>query len=224
MYRYLLVILGLVAFSTPAYPKKGVVELDDETFDKVMSGRSNHVLVAFQEYGWKEPDDFDKVHHEFSNVLVAKVSGHDSPKLKERFGITSYPTVKFFPRGSAEPVTSSGTTTPEMIDFVRMQLNPKLMELKNLATEFMDTSDSAKRKQIVGKAEALVATFDAASKDYANLYVTFFSKIADKGDDFIEKESARLKGLIDSKSTIPAKREEFQRRVNILKSFTKTVA
>jgi len=224
MYRYLLVLLALVAMCTPAYPKKGVVELDDETFDKVMTGRSNHVLVAFQEYGWKEPDDFDKVHHEFANVLIAKVSGHDSPKLKERFNIDTYPTVKFFPRGSAEPVTCPGSTTPEMIDFVRMQLNPKLLELKKLATDFIESTDSAKRKGIVAKAETLVGTFDAANKDYANLYVTFFNKIVDKGDEFVEKESARLKGLIDSKSTIPAKREEFQRRVNILKSFAKTVA
>jgi len=224
MYRQLLVLLGLLALGQPAYPKKGCVELDDETFDKVMNGRSNSVLVTFVEYGWKEPDDYDKVHHEFSNVLVAKVSGHDSPKLKERFGITSFPTAKFFARGNAEPVTAPGATTPELIDFVRIQQNPKLMELKKLATEFIDETVPAKRQAVVTRAEELVATFDAASKEYANLFVTFFNKIADKGEDFIEKEAARLKGLIDSKSTIPAKRDEFQRRVNVLKSFAKTVA
>jgi len=216
--------MGLLALCQSVYPKKGCVELDDETFDKVMNGRSNSVLVAFVEYGWKEPDDFDKVHHEFPNVLVAKVSGHDSPKLKERFGITSFPTAKFFARGNSEPVTAPGATTPELIDFVRMQQNPKLLELKKLASEFIEQSDSAKRQAIVTRAEELVATFDPASKEYANLFVTFFNKIADKGDEFIEKEAARLKGLIDNKSTIPAKRDEFQRRVNVLKSFTKTVA
>jgi protein disulfide-isomerase A6 len=224
MYRYLLVVLGLVALCTPAYPKKGVVELDDETFDKVMSGRSNHVVVAFQEYGWKEPDDFDKVHHEFSNVLVAKVSGHDSPKLKERFDIKTFPTIKFFPRGHADPVDVSGTTYSEVIDFVRAQLNPKLQELKKLANDFMGSTEHSKRQEIAAKAEQLVASFEATSKEYANLFVTFFNKIVDKGEEFVEKESARLKGLIDSKSTIPAKREEFQRRVNILKSFAKPVA
>jgi len=215
------VFLIAALFSAVALAKKGILELDDETFDKVMSDRRRPVLIAFTEYSWKDPDDYDKVAKEFDDILVAKVAGNDSPKLKERFGVSTYPTIKYFASGSAEPVTAGGASKDELIDFVRLQQNPKLQELKQIATDFL-TAAAAARPAILTKAEELAKSFEGSAATYASYFVNTIKKVLEKGEDFIEKEAARLTGLVDSKSTVAAKREEFQRRLNVLKSFGKS--
>eukprot|EP01116_Phalansterium_solitarium_P012480 TRINITY_DN28805_c0_g1_i1.p2 TRINITY_DN28805_c0_g1~~TRINITY_DN28805_c0_g1_i1.p2 ORF type:complete len:223 (-),score=104.89 TRINITY_DN28805_c0_g1_i1:105-773(-) len=217
-------VILLAAFAAVAFAKKGILELDDDTFDKVLKGRTAGTLVAFVEYSWKDPDDYEKVAKEFDDVIVAKVAGNDSPKLKERFGVSTYPTVKYFPSGSSEPVTAGSASSSDLIDFVRLQQNPKLQELKQLAQDFLAAAAGA-RPAIQAKAEELVKTsFDGAASTYASYFTNTIKKIAEKGDDFLEKEAARLKGLVDNKSTVAAKREEFQRRLNVLKSFGKDLA
>lgn len=77
MLKLIVVLLAVLAVSCSA--KKGVLELDEITWDRVVDGSKN-VLVAFTEYSWKDPENYDKVSEEFkdTNVLGKLLKGVSS--------------------------------------------------------------------------------------------------------------------------------------------------
>jgi len=203
--------------------KKGVIELDNVSWDRIVDG-SKPVLVAFTEFSWKDPTDYEKVSEEFqhSNVIVAKVDVSSNEELKKKFNLESYPTFSFFPVGKKDsPLAYSGAeSASELIDFVRVQLNPKLQELKNLAAEFLEKTGDA-RDAIQKKATAIIDKLEGSDQEYGKFFLASFKKVAEKGADFIKAEKERLNGLIGNKATTEKKKSEFSKRLNVLNAFSK---
>jgi len=205
--------------------KRGILELDDISFDRIVDG-NKAVLVAFLEHSWKDPENYDTVATELPDLIVAKVDGsasHNSD-LKTRFSITdlSKPVFKFFPKGSKEPETYGGQANgADLIDFVRIQRNPKMKELKELASKFL--SSNVNRADSVKKAESIVNSLEGNEKDYANFYLNSMKKIQEKGVDFVGTEKTRLQNLIENKGTTENKKHEFTKRLNVLNSFIEQV-
>jgi len=200
----------------------GVIELDEVSWSRIVDG-AKPVLVAFTEYSWKDPEDYAKVSEDLkeSGVIVAKVDTSKG-ELKAQHNIEKFPTIKFYPRGDATPLVYKGNEKhTEIVDWVRLQLSPKLQELKALASKFV--SDSAQRASTISKAEKIVSELPATDKDYGSYYVNAMKKIQEKGDDFVEKEKERLNGLLSNKATTDKKKSEFGLRLNILNSFATQV-
>jgi hypothetical protein len=59
----LLCLFVVVVVST-----KGVIELDEKTFDRVVSNSKLDVLVAVVEYSWKDPDNYDTLVDSIDNM------------------------------------------------------------------------------------------------------------------------------------------------------------
>jgi len=219
MYKTLFFALLLVVFVLGT-GKKGIVELDELSFDRVADG-SKPVLVAFLEYSWKDPEDYDKVAEELKEVIVAKVDCSSNEKLKTKYHIKSYPTYQFFDKETIdkEPPSLYGGEIKfyDVINFVKMLQKPKLRELKNYAAEFM--KEGADRKKIIDTVEHLVSGFSQVDNFFGGYYVTAMKKIEEKGDDFVKKELERLNALIENKGTKEDKRREFGAKVNILNNF-----
>jgi len=217
--KYIAITLLLCASALAA--RKGILELDDVSWDRIVDG-SKPVLVAFQEFSWKDPTDYEKVSEEFkgSNVIVAKVDCSANEDLKKRFGIDKTPTFKFFAVNQKDsPLSYAGGEAPaELIDFVRVQLNPQLQELKNLAVEFMKSA--ADRTKLTKKATELIDKLTGPDQEYAKFYLASMKKISEKGNDFVASEKERLNGLISNKATGEKKKGEFTKRLNILNSFS----
>jgi len=224
MFKYSwVVVVAVLALCSSVQSLKGVLELDEITWDAIMDG-SRPVVVAFQEFNWKHPKDYEKVAEEFKKdkVLVAKVDRSGNADLKAKFNIDTYPTVKFFPKGETQNPTqyAGADSSSDLIDFIRLLMNPKLQQLKQLAESFV-VAKPAERTSILKKAETLVDDLQGSDKEYATFYTSSMKKIQEKGDEFVESEKTRLNGLISSKATADKKKAEFTKRLNILNTFVK---
>lgn len=58
-------------------------------------GHCKHLAPAYEEVG--------KAYEGSSDVLIAKVDADADSTLKKRFGVSGFPTLKFFPKGSTDP-------------------------------------------------------------------------------------------------------------------------
>jgi len=215
----LLLVLCSLSFGA----KKGIIELDEISWDRIVDG-SKPVLVVFTEFSWKDPTDYEKVSAEFKDtkVIIAKVDGGSNDELKKRFGVETFPTFKFFPVGHKDtPLSYSGAeSAAEVIDFIRVQLNPKLQDLKDMAASFLG-KNAAERQAIQKKASDLVDTLQGGDQEYGKFYLASFKKVAEKGEEFLKAEKERLGGLVDNKATTDKKKSEFAKRLNVLHAFSK---
>lgn len=93
-----------------------------------------------------------------------------------------------------------------------------LEEFDKLVAEFLKANPEA-RLGIVEKAEAALKTLTKDSdKESAEVYIRTMKKIEEKGDTFINSEIERVEKLKDGKVS-DKKKEELNRRLNILTSF-----
>ncbi|XP_059490427.1 endoplasmic reticulum resident protein 29 [Neocloeon triangulifer] len=231
--------LVVILFLTLHVQAKGSVSLDTYTFDKLIS-KFKATLVKFDiayPYGTKH-DEFAKVaeaSHLLPDLLVADVGvkdygDNDNSDLAKKYDVKkeNYPVVKLFVQGKAEPIdfTSKDFTAEELKKFIRSNsgvyigLPGCLESFDALATEFV-TSDVAKRKTILRKAEDLWDTATGKSEQKAaEMYVKTMRKVIEKGDEFVTNELKRVQNLMQGKVSND-KKQDMSYRLNILQSFQK---
>jgi protein disulfide-isomerase A6 len=216
--------------------------LNDSTFDAAIGGAQN-VLVAFTA-PWcghckKLAPTWETLATDFSgdsNVVIAKVDA-DAPNGKEtaqKFGVTSYPTIKYFPAGSKEPVAYDGGRNEEdLIAYLNEQAGTHRVPGGGLNTaagtvEALDTVVS----KLTGSNIATIATEvnseaeklkETAQYKYAEYYVRVFDKLSST-DGYAAKELARLDGILSKGGLAPAKRDEIQSKTNVLRKVVKQLA
>merc|ERR1711991_139507 len=211
--------------------------LDKNNFDKVVDG-SKHVLVEFYA-PWcghckslaPKYEELAKIYATEEDVVVANVDADAAPNkpLGSRFGVTGFPTIKFFPKGSTEATDySSGR---EVADFVKF-LNDKAGTQRLVSGGLDDKAGRIEKldalaKELVSKAkssieaevQAIGETLSAAEKKVADFYALVARKFEKDGAAFITKQKERLSKLLKSDSVTAAKRDEFQRKHNIMSQF-----
>ncbi|KAK3997623.1 thioredoxin-like protein [Cladorrhinum sp. PSN332] len=215
-----------------------VVFLTDATFKKAIGGDQN-VLVAFTA-PWcghckTLAPTWESLATTFANepnVKIAKVDAEseNSKATASEYGVTSYPTIKFFPKGSTEAEEYSGGRSEE--NFVAF-LNEKagthraagggvdelagtfavLDEIVAKYTGGGSLSDIA--DEVKKAAESLK---ENAQYKYAEYYIRVFDKI-NKNDGYVAKELARLQGIIKKGGLAPTKVDELSSKTNILRKF-----
>lgn len=176
---------------------------------------------------------WEKLANDFAaepNVLIAKVdaTAENAKSTAEDQGVKSYPTIKFFPKGTSAPTDYDGGRSEQ--DFVTY-LNEK----------------SGTHRVVGGGLDALAGTIDVLdiivgkftsggslatiSKEatkaakglkgkYAQYYIKVFEKLG-KSQDYVQKELARLEGLIGKGGLAPEKIDDLVSRSNILRKFSK---
>ncbi|KUI52817.1 Protein disulfide-isomerase erp38 [Cytospora mali] len=213
--------------------------LTDKTFEEEI-GSDKHVLVAFTA-PWcghckNLAPTWEKLAEDFQlepNVVVAKVDaeGENSKATAKAQGVTSYPTIKYFPAGSKEAENYSGGRSET--DFVKF-LNDKagthrtvgggldayagtIEALNSIVDKFSSAStpltDALKEAQ-----ETTEGLKEQAQYKYAEYYVRVFDKLS-KNDDYVSKELARLEGILKKGGLEPTKLDEFTSKTNILRRF-----
>jgi len=148
--------------------------------------------------------------------------------------VSSYPTIKFFPKGNKTPEDYTGGRSEK--DFVTF-LNEKagthrlvgggldatagtIAALDNIVSKFTggtSLTDSVKAAQ--KEAETLK---EQAQYKYAEYYLRVFDKLA-KNDNYASKELARLDGILKKGGLAPAKLDELTSKTNILRRFVEKV-
>jgi protein disulfide-isomerase A6 len=226
---------GLKPKSKKSLPSN-VHMLTDKSFNESV-GREQNVLVAFTA-PWcghckSLAPTWESLANTFQNepsVKIAKVDA-EAPNAKataERFGVTGYPTLKFFPKGSTEPVAYEGARSEEaFVTFLNEHagthrapgggLDNKAGTIEALNTivyriqsgEALDTLS----KEV---AKAAASLTDA----YAKYYVKVFEKLS-KSEGYAIKELKRLEGLLKKGGISSEKADDLTSRMNILRLFSK---
>lgn len=221
--------------STPSY----VVTLDDDKFSSVVNGKK-HVLVEFYAPWCGHCKSLAPIYEKLAitykndpDVVIAKVNA-DSPNGKataQKYGVSGYPTLKFFPKGSTEPIAyESGRTEEAFVKYLnektgtnrqvggwlnkRAGLVPRFQEVIKLVKRGEAATVEAAKEQIVELSKDADETEKLAVKSYQKI----FERLA-KNEDYVEKEIKRLGKVLKNEGLDAVKRDELTIKKNILENF-----
>jgi protein disulfide-isomerase A6 len=178
---------------------------------------------------------WEKVAADFANepsVLIAKVDAEaeNSKATASEQGVSSYPTIKFFPKGSKEAEAyNGGRTEADLVTFMNSKAGTHrtpgggldaiagtIEVLDTLVAKFTSGSSIAEvAAEATKAAEHLKA--DAQYK-YAQYYVRVFDKLS-KSEGYVAKELARLDNILKKGGLASAKLDEMTSKTNILRKF-----
>ncbi|VAH02508.1 unnamed protein product [Triticum turgidum subsp. durum] len=215
-----------------------VVVLTEETFDSVVLDETKDVLVEFYA-PWcghckSLAPIYEKVASVFKQdegVVIANLDADKYTSLAEKYGVSGFPTLKFFPKGNkAGEEYESGRELDDFVKFIneksgtsrdsKGQLTSEaglVASLDALVKEFHSAADD-KRKEILSKIEEEAAKLSGPAVKHGKIYVNVAKKILQKGSDYTKKETERLHRLLE-KSISPSKADEFAIKKNILSAF-----
>ena len=172
---------------------------------------------------------WEKLASDFSaepSVLVAKVDAEaeNSKATAQDQEVHSYPTIKYFPKGSTTPEAYEGGRTEEQfVDFINQhagthRLPGGLLDPKGGTIDSLDTLVGA----ATGNWEALKSQVGDAAKGLKDKYAEYYVKVAGKmgsSQEYAEKELSRLQGILKKGGLAPEKVDDLVSRSNILRKF-----
>ncbi|KAE8148947.1 thioredoxin-like protein [Aspergillus avenaceus] len=221
----------------PRGPKKepSQVEMLTDSSFKTTVGSEKDVLVAFTA-PWcghckSLAPTWETLAKDFilePNVVIAKVDAEaeNARATAKDQGVTGYPTIKFFPKGSKEGIPYSGARSEEaFIEFLNEKtgtnrapggaLNEKagtVAALDSLVAKYTSSKN-------VGE---LAGEIKKAASDLQDKYAEYYVKVADKlskNKEYATKEFGRLKKIIEKGGSAPEKVDDLISRSNILRQF-----
>ncbi|ODO08204.1 protein disulfide-isomerase domain [Cryptococcus amylolentus CBS 6273] len=222
-------------------PPPAYTELDYTNFDDIALDENKNVLVAFTA-PWcghcknMKPayEKVAKIYEADSDVVIALMDADeaDNKPIASRYGVASFPTIKYFPKGSKEPVAyDSGRTAEQFVKWINEKAGThrdlsglltetagRVLTLDTLASQFF-TSASSARSDIVKQAKDALASLDKQTRASGEYYVKAMERISAKGEEWVAKEQARLANLLASPSLAPTKLDELKIKINILSAF-----
>ncbi|KAJ6119682.1 Protein disulfide-isomerase tigA [Penicillium sp. IBT 18751x] len=208
--------------------------LNDASFKTVVGGDKD-VLVAFTA-PWcghckTLAPIWETLANDFAlenNIVIAKVDAEaeNAKALAQEQGVTGYPTIKFFPKGSTEPEAYAGARTEQaFVDFLNSKtgssrsvgggLNSKagtIEVLDKLVAEYVPAQ----------KFEKLAAEIKKNAKGLQDKYAEYYIKVANKlseNGEYASKELARLIKILKKGGSAPEKLDDIVSRSNILRGF-----
>eukprot|EP01125_Pyxidicula_operculata_P004175 TRINITY_DN1610_c0_g2_i1.p1 TRINITY_DN1610_c0_g2~~TRINITY_DN1610_c0_g2_i1.p1 ORF type:complete len:353 (-),score=95.49 TRINITY_DN1610_c0_g2_i1:86-1144(-) len=218
-------------------PASAVTVLTPDTFDSVVLDESKDVLVEFYA-PWcghckRLTPIWEKLANVYKNengVVVANVDADKYKDLGSRFGVSGFPTIKFFPKSNKKGEDyNGGRELNDFVQYLNRQSGTKRTE-SGLLDETVgrhDSLDALAKKFLAAKAadhDAIVAETEAEAKKLgdanAEWYAKFMKVISKRGADFVEKEKERVNKLLVGDAVESHKQDEFVVRRNILNAFS----
>ncbi|KAL9640420.1 MAG: hypothetical protein Q9164_000302 [Protoblastenia rupestris] len=216
-----------------ASPPSSVETLTDVSF-KAEIGGDKDVLVAFTA-PWcghckSLTPIWETVANDFAaepSVLIAKVDAEaeESKATAKEQGVSSYPTIKYFSKGSTTPEAYEGGRTEQaFIEFINKKAGTHRMVGGGLDAKAgtIDALDTIVGKVTGDDLATLSEKIKEAAKGLQNKYAEYYIKVSDKlstNNGYVDKELTRLEGLIKKGGLAPEKVDDLTSRSNILKKF-----
>jgi len=223
---------------------KAVVIADASNFEEIVMDEDKDVLVSFTA-PWcghckSLKPTYEKVAVTFKpestcNLVNFDADASQNKPLATQYGVTGFPTIKFFPKGSKNKVPEDyegGRTERDLVNYLNEKcgthravgggLNDfagRVGTLDTFASEILSALPSA-RATIYDEASAAASSLGTAGA----YYLRVMKKLVDGSEDYIERESNRLKSLLNKRKLAESKLDEIKTKLNILAAFVKTKA
>ncbi|RZC88117.1 hypothetical protein C5167_015922 [Papaver somniferum] len=215
-----------------------VVVLTGENFNEIVLDETKDVLVEFYAPWCGHCKSLAPIYEKVASayklegdVVIANLDADKHKDLAERYGISGFPTLKFFPKGNkAGEDYDGGRDVDDFVSFInekcgtsrdgKGQLTSQagiVASLDALVKEFVSASNEEK-KAVVSRIEEEVEKLKDSSARYGKIYLKAAKTCLEKGSDYATKEMERLKRMLE-KSISPAKADEFNLKKNILSTF-----
>lgn len=215
-----------------------VVVLTADNFDEIVLDKSKDVLVEFYA-PWcghckNLAPTYEKVAAAFKledDVVVANLDADTYKDLAEKYGVSGFPTLKFFPKGNKDGEEyGGGRDLEDFVSFINEKCGTSrdgkgqltstagiVASLDALVKEFVAASGDEK-KAVFSKIEQGVEVLEGSAARHGKIYLKVAKNYMDKGSDYVKKEIDRLQRMLD-KSISAAKADEFVLKKNILSTF-----
>ncbi|XP_075641916.1 putative protein disulfide-isomerase A6 [Castanea sativa] len=215
-----------------------VVVLTSDNFGEVVLDETKDVLVEFYA-PWcghckNLAPTYEKVATAFKleeDVVIANLDADKYKDLGEKYGVSGFPTLKFFPKGNkAGEEYEGGRDLEDFVAFIneksgtsrdaKGQLTSKagiVESLDALVKEFVAASNEEK-KAVFARIQEEAEKLTGSSARYGKIYSKAAKSCLEKGADYAKNEIERLQRILD-KSISPSKADEFTLKKNVLSSF-----
>ncbi|KAE9445839.1 hypothetical protein C3L33_22270, partial [Rhododendron williamsianum] len=215
-----------------------VVVLTPDNFDELVLDETKDALVEFYA-PWcghckSLAPTYEKVASAFKleeDVIVANLDADQHKDLAEKYGVSGFPTLKFFPKGNkAGEDYDGGRDLDDFVNFInencgtsrdaKGQLTDKagiIETLDTLVKEFV-TASSEEKKTVYGRMEEEVEKLKGAAARYGKIYLKASKSCLEKGADYANNEIQRLERML-KKTISAAKADDFTLKKNILSTF-----
>jgi len=209
--------------------------LTPENFDSIVLDSSKDVLVEFYA-PWcghckKLAPVWEKLANVFRtepNVVIASLDADNYKDLGSKYGVSGFPTIIFFSKNNKEGDRyNGGRELNELVSHINTEAGTHRLEsgrykdtvgriesLEALVKEFL--LEHADKDSLAAQVEKLA---ESSGDPHASWYGKFMRVIIKKGIDWVEKEKARLEGLLDGGAVSADKIDEFTVRKNVLHAF-----
>ncbi|CAG8615593.1 9177_t:CDS:2 [Funneliformis mosseae] len=216
-----------------------VTELTSQTFVEIALSPEKNALVEFYAPWCGHCKNLAPIYESVakdyaqeSNCVVANVDATEHKDIAEKYGVTGYPTIKFFPKGEDKtPIDyQGGRTEQDFIDFLNEHCGThrivggslseeagRIPELDAFAIKFTNAATLTDVDLVISEAKVVA---DKSDNKFAQYYVKIMDKIKNK-KDYIDNEIARLEKIIKSGTISASKIDDFTIRKNILAIFHK---
>jgi len=228
---------GVKSIIKPPPPPETVI-LNSHTFDEVVLDKTKNVLVSFTA-PWcghckNMKPTYEQVATTFkpeSDCVVANLDADAQPNkpLASKYGISSFPTIKFFSKDDKEK--------PEDYDGDRSEaafveyLNEKCGTQRAVGGGLNDQAgrhselDELANKFFVATGDLRDSIYEEASKladqagDAYKHYIRVMEKVVNGSEEYLEKESKRLATILKKRNLSQSKLDEIKVKFNILSAF-----
>ncbi|KAK6915662.1 Endoplasmic reticulum resident protein 29, C-terminal [Dillenia turbinata] len=194
-----------------------VVVLTTDNFDEVVLDETKDVLVEFYA-PWcghckNLAPTYEKVATAFQSekdVVIANLDADKYKDLAEKYGVSGYPTLKFFPKtNKAGEEYDAGRDLDDFVNFInekcgtsrdaKGKLTSKagiVASLGELVKEFVSAADD-ENKAILDRMEEEAGKLDGSSARYGEIYLKAAKNSIEKGADYAKNELQRLERMLD---------------------------
>lgn len=215
-----------------------VVVLNSDNFDEIVLDTTKDVLVEFYA-SWcghckSLAPIYEKVAAAFNlekDVVVANIDADIHKDIGEKYGVSGFPTLKFFPKGNkAGEEYEGGRDLDDFVNFInekcgtsrdgKGQLTSKagvVAALENLVKEFVSAGD-VEKKAVFDRLQEEIEKLEGPSSRYGEIYLKSAKSCMDKGADYAKNEIQRLDRIL-AKSINAVKADQFTLKKNILSAF-----
>eukprot|EP00475_Leptophrys_vorax_P045137 TRINITY_DN9288_c0_g3_i1.p1 TRINITY_DN9288_c0_g3~~TRINITY_DN9288_c0_g3_i1.p1 ORF type:complete len:293 (-),score=25.76 TRINITY_DN9288_c0_g3_i1:88-966(-) len=215
-----------------------VVSLTPESFKAIASDARKTMLLQFHTPWCKACKLMDAAFEQLAavfksepHIVIARMDGEQYADVAKEQGATLFPTIKWYSGGSPEgEYYYGGRDVSDFLTFVNKRAGTsravggglsdaagRLPSLDAIASAFLAAAESD-RSALMERVEGEVAKLEPSQTKQGSLYLKVMKSILEKGDDYVEKEQARLAKLLQG-ALSPNKMDELKLKKNVISSF-----